>query len=238
MLFFLKVIAERFIKLLISTVHFSQVQYTACTLFLTKALWPLYWVRFWLLPWMSLCNHEASVVRLSVRPSVNFYTQVATSTTNRTRSPPNLHTMVHTWSYIKDVLKVKVKVKGRVIPTLFWLHENRYFYHKHDSIAINLAHDGPEMGLHPGCAQGQGQGQRSRNTVSFLITRKSLLLPQTWLYRHQTCTRWSPYGLASRVCTRSRSKVTWYGHLWFHENCFFSQTNDWIATILAHDGPH
>ena len=35
------------------------------------------------------------------------------------RSPPNLHTMVHTWSYIQGVLKVKVKVKGHVIRTLF-----------------------------------------------------------------------------------------------------------------------
>ena len=32
--------------------------------------------------------------------------------------------------------------------------------------------------------------------------------------RHQTCTRWSPEEPASRVCSRSRSrsKVTWYGH--------------------------
>ena len=36
---------------------------------------------------MSLCNREASVVRPSVRLSVNFYTQVATSTTNMTGSP-------------------------------------------------------------------------------------------------------------------------------------------------------
>jgi len=50
-----------------------------------------------------------------------------------------------------------------------------------------LARDGPHMGLHPGCAQ--GQGQRSRDTDTFLTTRKSLLLPQTWLDRHQTCTR-------------------------------------------------
>ena len=43
---------------------------------------------------------------------------------------------------------------------------------------------------------------------------KSLLLPQTGLDRHQTCTRWSPDGPASRVCSRSRSrsKVTWYRH--------------------------
>jgi len=87
---------------------------------------------------------------------------------------------------------------------------NRYFYHRSGCIATKLAHDGPHMGLHPGCAQGQGQGQRSRDTDTFLTTRKSLLLPQTWLDRDQTCTWWSPHGPASRVC--SRSKVTWYGH--------------------------
>jgi len=29
------------------------------------------------------------------------------------------------------------------------LHASRYFYHKHDSIATKLAHDGPHMDLHP-----------------------------------------------------------------------------------------
>jgi len=55
-------------------------------------------------------------VCLYVRLSVNFYTQVATSTTNMTRSPPNLHMMVPTWAYIQGVFKVKVK--GHVIRTL------------------------------------------------------------------------------------------------------------------------
>ena len=126
---------------------------------------------------MSLCNREASVVRLSVRLSVNFFAQIATTTTNMTRSRPNLHTMVPTRARIQGVLRVKVKVKGHVIRTLFCLHENRFFYHKHVSIATKLAHDGPQMSLHPGCAQ--GQGQRSRDNGTFLITRKSLLLPQT-----------------------------------------------------------
>jgi len=106
----------------------------------------------------------------SVRLSVNF-AQIATSTTNMTRSPPNLHKMVPRWARIQGVLKVKVKVKGHVIQTLFCLHENRFFYHKHDSIATKLAHDGPQMGLHPGCAQGQGQGQRSHDTGTSVMSR-------------------------------------------------------------------
>jgi len=44
------------------------------------------------------------------------------------------------------------------------------------------------------------------------LLRKSLLLADKWPDRDQTCTRWSPGKRASRVCSRSRSKVTWYGH--------------------------
>jgi len=98
-----------------------------------------------------------------------------------------------------------------VRPSACKLCANRYFYHRSGWIATKLAHDGPQKSPHPGCAQ--GQGQRSRDTDTFLPTLKSLLLPQTWLDRHQTCTRWSPHGPASRVCSRSMSKVTWYGHV-------------------------
>ena len=57
-------------------------------------------------------------------PSVNFYTQLATSTTNMTRSPPNLHTIVPIIrARIQNVLKVNVKLKGHVIRTLLWCHE-------------------------------------------------------------------------------------------------------------------
>jgi len=121
---------------------------------------------------MSLCNREASVVRLSVclsvRLSVNF-AQIATSTTEVAGSPPNLHTMVHRRARIQGVLKVKVK--GHVIRTLFWLHENRFFSQANGCIANKLAHNCPQMGLHPGCAQGQGQGRRSRDTGTSLMSR-------------------------------------------------------------------
>jgi len=30
-----------------------------------------------------------------------------------------------------------------------------------------MAHDGSQPDLHPGCAQGQGRGQRSRDTSTF-----------------------------------------------------------------------
>jgi len=160
---------------------------------------------------------------LSVRLSVNFYMQVATSTTNMTQSPPNLHTMVPRWACIKGVLKVKVK--GRLIRTLFWLHENRFFCHKHDLIATTPAHDGPHMDLHPGCAQ--GQGQRSHDMDTFVISLKSLILAGKWLDRDQTCTQWSPHGPASKMCSRSRSrsKVMWYGHFCDFTKITYSTTN-------------
>jgi len=91
----------------------------------------------------SICRS----VCLAVRLSVNFFAQIASSTTEVAGSPPNLHTMFPRRARIQGVLKVKVK--GHVIRTLFWLHENRFFYHKHDWIATKLAHDGPQRGLHP-----------------------------------------------------------------------------------------
>ena len=126
---------------------------------------------------MSLCNREASVVRLSVCLSVC---------------------------------------------KLFCA--NHYFYHICGWIATKLAHDGPHMGLHPGCAQGQGQGHRSRDTGTFLRTLKSLLLPQKWLDRYQTCTRWSAEEPAPTMCSRSRSKVTLYGHFCDVMKCLIYST--------------
>ena len=43
-------------------------------------------------------------------------------------------------------------------------------------------------------------------------SQKSLLVAGKWPDCNQTCTRWSPDQPASRVCSRSRSKVMWYGH--------------------------
>jgi len=111
-----------------------------------------------------------------------------------TRSPPNLHTMVPTWAYVQGVLKVKVKVKGHVIRTLFWLHENRFFYHKQESIATKLAHDGPHMGLHPGCAQ--SQGQKSRDTgISVMSQNVCCTVPSDVLSLH-ALTLWSTVTLS------------------------------------------
>jgi len=63
------------------------------------------------------CNRAASVVRLSVCPSVNF-ALIASSTTEMAGSPSNLHMMVPRRACIQSVLKVKVAVKGHVIRAL------------------------------------------------------------------------------------------------------------------------
>jgi len=117
---------------------------------------------------------------------------------------------------------------------------NRFFYHRSDWIATKLAHDGPQMGLHPGCAQGQGQGQRSRDTDTFVISQKSLLLAGKWLERYQTCTWWFPARPASRVCSRSRSrsKVTWYGHFCDVTKCLLYSTVSCSVSTCAHFMKH
>ena len=58
------------------------------------------------------------VRRPSVLLSVNFFAQIATTTTEVAGSLPNLHTMVPRRARIQGVLKVKVKVKGHVIRAL------------------------------------------------------------------------------------------------------------------------
>jgi len=49
----------------------------------------------------------------------------------------------------------------------FWA--NRFFSQTNGRIATKLAHDGFQVRVHPGCAQGQGQGQTSRDTRTFWI---------------------------------------------------------------------
>jgi len=46
---------------------------------------------------------------------------------------------------------------------------NRFFSQTNGRIANKLAHDGIQVSVHPGCAQGQGQGQRSRDMGTFVL---------------------------------------------------------------------
>jgi len=58
-----------------------------------------------------------------------------------------------------------------VHPSICKHFANRFFSQAEGWIATKLAHDGPQAGLHPGCAQGQGRGQRSRDTDTCYFTK-------------------------------------------------------------------
>jgi len=103
-------------------------------------------------------------------------------------SQPNLHTMVHRRARIQDVLEVKVNVKGHVIRTLLWFHENRFFSQANGWIATKLAHDGPQYSLQPRCAQGQGRGKRSRDIYGHFCDVTKCLLYSTFWRSVSTCT--------------------------------------------------
>jgi len=94
---------------------------------------------------------------------------------------PNLHTMVPRCACIQAVLKVKVKIKGHVLGAVLCWHKKRFSSEGNGRIATKLAHDGLQVSEHIGCAQFQGQGQRSRDTGIFVLDLKSLFLAGKWL---------------------------------------------------------
>jgi len=68
--------------------------------------------------------------------------------------------------------------------TIYWICTDHYFSQANGRIATKLAHDGLQVSLRPRCAQGQDQSQRSRDTGTFVLARKSLLRGywDTWNY--------------------------------------------------------
>jgi len=84
---------------------------------------------------MQSCGVRRPSVCLSV---CKHFTKIAFSTRQMAGSRPNLHTMVPRGACIQDVLKVKVEVKGHVIRTLLWFHENRFFSQANGWIATKL----------------------------------------------------------------------------------------------------
>ena len=52
---------------------------------------------------------------------------------------------------------------------------NRFFSQANGQIATKLAHDGLQVSMHPWCALGQGQGQKSRDTRTFLDSWNELI---------------------------------------------------------------
>ena len=112
-------------------------------------------------------------------------------------SPPNLHTMVPRRACIQGVLKVEVEVKGHVIGTLLWFHKNRLFSQANGWIATKFAHDGSQPALHPGCAQGQGRGQRSRDTGTSVISRNVCYTVRSHVLSLHALTLWNTIILSS-----------------------------------------
>jgi len=53
---------------------------------------------------------------------------------------------------------------------------NNHFSQASGRIATKLAHDGLQVSVHPGCAQSQGQGQRSRDTGTFVLAQNECLV--------------------------------------------------------------
>ena len=115
---------------------------------------------------------------------------------------PDHHKTCTRWTPGQHASRVcKVKVKGHVIRALLCWHENRFFSQANGPIATKLAHNGVRVSVHPGCAQGQDQGQRSRDMRTFLDSWNELLrhwrsdfeLEGYSLGRWQACRAWE-YG--------------------------------------------
>jgi len=87
-------------------------------------------------------------------------------------------------------------------------------------IATKLAHDGLQVSVHPGCAQGQRHGQRSRDTGTFVLARKSILEHywDTWNYSLfasslQSTISFSHFNEVRQVAARLRAKCAIYDFL-------------------------
>ena len=88
---------------------------------------------------------------------------------------------------------------------------NRFFSQTNGQIATKLAHDGLQVSVHPGCAQGQGQGQRSRDMRTFLDFWNELLCHWRSGYNLLRLYAWqSPlfYSSAARRPSVTGSKLT------------------------------
>ena len=158
-------------------------------------------------PASMICSRSRSTSKVMWYRHFCDFTKIASSRRQMAGSPPNLHTMVRRRARIQGVLKVKVEVKGHVIGTLLWFHEN-CFFSQNGQNATKLAHDGSQPGLHPGCAQGQGRGQGSRDTGTCVMSRNvCYTVPSDVLSLH-ALTLWSTITLSVYYkCQAARCNV-------------------------------
>ena len=136
-----------------------------------------------------------------------MYTNYKTQTNRLNCKILSVIIMLQVFSSFHELIQSRGVRRQSVRPSVNFC-ANHFFSRANGWIATKLAHDELLVSVHRGCAQ--GQGQRSRDTGTFVLARKSLLLAGKWPDRHQTCTRWTPGQRASRMCSRSssRSKVT------------------------------
>jgi len=135
---------------------------------------------------MSLCNSQltAGYCHFGRCPGVRLVSRVCLSA-QRVRSASRAIGSVRR--------RPRVARRPSVCPSVCkLLHASRYFYHKHDSIATKLAHDRLHTGLHPGCAQGHGQAERSHDTDTSVMSRNvcytvpsDVLSPCTHFTKHR-----------------------------------------------------
>ena len=81
----------------------------------------------------------------------------------------------HRWVFLFTGPLAGAKYCNQFVNNVHWICTGHHFSQVNDRIATKLAHDGIQVSLRPRCAQSQGQGQRSRDTGTFLLARKSLL---------------------------------------------------------------
>ena len=75
---------------------------------------------------------------------------------------------------------------------------------KYGRIATKLSQDGLQVSVHPGCAQGQGQGQRSRDTRTFWILGMSYSVIDGLVNHHIGYTAVAPAAAAAAAAQRKR----------------------------------
>jgi len=110
-------------------------------------------------------------------------------------------------------------------------------------IATKLTYDDPQVGLHPGCAQGQGGGQRSYDMGSFVIYKNrffsqandwittKLAHDRSQLGQHLGCAQTQGQGQGQRSLDVGTFVIS-------QKITFSPRQKHWIAIKLPRDGPH
>jgi len=100
-----------------------------------------------------------------IQPQVCLYMQWLSS-----RAPVFPQPIFSSFHELMQLCGVRPSVRLSVCPSINILrrfYANHFFYQINGWITTKLAHHRPQTGLHPGCAQGQGQRSRDRDLLWF-----------------------------------------------------------------------